>query len=214
MNLEFRDRFDEILNRVERRRKEVSLHHIVQIVAVTKYVDSDAIEKLYSIGQRAVGENKIQDFEKKSKELSNLPIQWHFIGNLQKNKINKMLELKPSLFQSLDSLELAEAISLRLGDRKLKALLQINTGDSKKSGVDFEKAKDTYSEISERFPNIELQGVMSIGEKGDISSFSKTRKVFDSISEAKICSMGMSGDFEEAISEGSNMIRIGSVLFK
>jgi pyridoxal phosphate enzyme (YggS family) len=225
LDIEFRDRFDSLLEKIEESRKRVSYHHIVQIVAVTKYVDSSVIERLLSIGQRAVGESRVQDFEKKVGELSHLPIEWHFIGTLQKNKINKFLQLQPSLFHGLDSVDLAEAIDTRLEDRgeKLHALLQINASrEEQKSGVKIEKAVDIYSEISDRFKNIELKGVMTIGRNSENrdevrKSFRETRAVFDSLQSshgAKICSMGMSGDFQLAIEEGSNMVRVGSALVK
>jgi pyridoxal phosphate enzyme (YggS family) len=222
LDIEFRDKYHSVLERVEESRKKVSGHHIVQIVAVTKYVGEDEVRKLLSIGQRAIGESRVQEFEKKFNNLHKEPIEWHFIGNLQKNKINKFLDLKPSLFHGLDSIELAEALQTRLEKREetLEALLQINSSrESQKSGVAPEKAVDIYKEISERFPNIKLNGVMSIGKNSENNdevrtSFAETRNIFDKLSGAEICSMGMSGDFETAIEEGSNLIRLGSILTK
>jgi pyridoxal phosphate enzyme (YggS family) len=222
LDLEFREKYHSVLERIEESRKAVSLHHIVQIVAVTKYVGEEEVRKLLSIGQRAIGESRVQEFEKKFNNLKKEPIEWHFIGNLQKNKINKFLELEPSLFHGLDSIELAEALQTRLEKKniKLETLLQINSSrESQKSGVAPEKAIDIYNEISDRFPNIILKGVMSIGKNSeDIDevrkSFAETRNIFDKLPNSEICSMGMSGDFEIAISEGSNMVRLGSVLTK
>jgi pyridoxal phosphate enzyme (YggS family) len=222
LDREFREKYHSVLERVEASRKKVSLHHIVQIVAVTKYVTEAEVRKLLSIGQRAIGESRVQELENKISNLEKEPIEWHFIGNLQKNKINKFLELKPSLFHGLDSIELAEALQTRLEKRgeNLNALLQINSSrEPQKSGVSPEKAISTYNEISDRFPNIKLNGVMSIGKNSENSdevrkSFAETRNIFDKLQNAETLSMGMSGDFEIAIEEGSNLLRLGSILTK
>ncbi len=106
---------DIVIEKIEKARLEVSDHHIVQLVAISKYSNSDDIATLYEAGQRAFGENKVQDFKQKSQELDELPLSWHFVGNLQKNKINNLIDLNPSLFHGLDSLELALEL-----DKKLK----------------------------------------------------------------------------------------------
>ncbi len=108
--VEYKIYIDDIIRRVEAARLKVSDHHIVKIVAISKYSEADEIEKLYKIGQRAFGENKVQDLKAKANELEELPLEWHFVGNLQKNKINNLLDLKPALFHGLDSLELAQEI--------------------------------------------------------------------------------------------------------
>jgi pyridoxal phosphate enzyme (YggS family) len=222
MNYQLRNKIDKIFQDIENSRKKVNLHHIVQIIAVTKYSTVTEIDNLYNIGQRAFGENKVQDFELKSLEFIDKPIEWHFIGNLQKNKINKLLSLKPALFQGLDSIKIAQEIQNRLQkkDENLNALLQINSSYEKtKSGVLPEKAYDIYLEISERFPNIKLQGLMTIGanvtdEVQIRKSFKITKNIFDKLpnNQKKILSMGMSKDFKIAIEEGSNLIRLGSIL--
>ncbi len=212
---------DSVIQRVERARLKVSDHHIVQIVAVSKYSDIESIKVLYELGQRAFGESQVQQLEKRSKELEELPIEWHFIGRLQKNKINKLIDTNPFLVHSIDSIELANAIDKRLEvkNRKLNALLQINSsGEETKAGVSPNEAVDIYAQIKESCHNINLKGVMTIGAHTDnISevrkSFEITREIFDSIDEAEICSMGMSNDFELAIECGSNMVRIGSAIF-
>jgi len=224
LDLEFRDRLDRVIQSIEKARMGVSLHHIVKIVAVSKYTDSHTIQKLYEVGQRAFGESKVQDFEKKYSELENLPIEWHFIGRLQKNKVNKLISLRPSLLQSLDSIELAKYLNERLEQRgeKLNALLQINSSrEPQKAGVAPEQAIDVYQEILERFPNIRLKGVMAIGKHSPVvdevrQSFREVYQIYEKLQKdgASICSMGMSGDFEIAISEGSNMVRLGSILIR
>ena len=212
---------DELIQRVEAARLRRSEHLIVQIVAVTKYTkDKEVLKRLFDDGQRAFGENRVQDMAEKVKELD-LPIEWHFIGNLQKNKINKLLSLNPFMIQSINSYELAEAINKR-AKKPIRCLLEINSArEETKHGLNPELAIDTYLKIKENLKNINLQGVMTIGahtddEKEIRKSFRLTYEIFDKLKPygAKICSMGMSGDFEIAIEEGSNMIRVGRALIE
>ncbi len=213
---------DSLIQKVEQARIKRSEHLIVQIVAVTKYTeDIQPLLKLYSEGQRAFGENRVQNMEQKAKKTENLPIEWHFIGNLQKNKINKLLSLNPFMIQSLNSYELAEAIDKR-AKKPVNCLLEINSAkEESKQGIQPEIAIETYSKIKENLKNINLQGVMTIGahsddEKEIRKSFQLTYNLFEKLKSygAKICSMGMSSDFETAIEEGSNMIRVGNALLK
>ena len=188
---------------------------------MSKYSDAEAIEKLYRIGQRAVGENRVQDLVAKQEILNELPLEWHYIGNLQRNKLNALIKADPFLFQSLDNIELANALQRRLHDKEstMDCLLQINSAnEATKAGVAPEKAKETYDYIRENCPNINLKGVMSIGAHTDDQevikkSFETTHKIYEELDNATICSMGMSSDFELAISCGSNMLRLGSIMF-
>jgi len=219
--IEYKLHIDKIIEKIEHARIKVNEHHIVKIVAVSKYSTAEDVKALYEIGQRAFGENRVQDLKVKQEVLDDFPLEWHFIGNLQKNKINHLIEAKPYLMQSLDSIELAEAINKRLEDknRKMNMLLQINSAaEETKSGVALDKAKDIYAQIKESCPNIKLRGVMSIGAHSDDEklirkSFEDTYKIYESLEGADICSMGMSGDFEIAIESGSNMLRLGSIMF-
>ena len=219
--IEYKIYIDDVIRRVETARIKVSPHHIVKIVAISKYSQSEEIKKLYTIGQRAFGENKVQDLKAKSLELNELPLEWHFVGNLQKNKINNLLDIDPFLFHSLDSLELAKELQKKLENKELTldALLQINSAkEESKSGVMPEDAQNIYEQIRKECPRIHLKGVMSIGahsEDREIikKSFITTHTIFRELEGATICSMGMSGDFELAIECGSNMVRLGSLLF-
>ena len=218
-----RENMDRIIQRVEDARTRRSEHHIVQIVAVTKYVGTDEIAALYELGQRAVGESRVQDLKAKSEALADLPIEWHFIGRLQKNKINHLIDIDPWLMHSLDSLELALELDKRLEKKgkKMACLLQINSAkEETKAGVMPEVAYDTYLKIVEETKHIDLQGVMTIGAHTDDQeairkSFETTYAIYDALKPhgAQICSMGMSNDFELAIECGSNMVRIGSLFF-
>ncbi len=219
-----RGKLDQVIWNIERARLKISEHHIVKIVAVGKYTDTDHIRALYDLGQRAFGENQVQQLSQRVEEMDDLPIEWHMIGTLQKNKINRLIDLHPVLFQALDSIELAQALNQRLEARSevMECLLQINSAkEETKSGVDPDDAIDTYKTIADNCPAIKLRGVMTIGAHTEDQnlvrkSFETTYEIFNRLQSegADICSMGMSGDYELAIESGSNMVRIGSALFK
>ncbi|MCD8213931.1 MAG: YggS family pyridoxal phosphate-dependent enzyme [Campylobacter sp.] len=198
-----------------------SLNEKVALVAVSKNVTSNEVKELYSQGQRIFGENRVQELGKKNAELSDFDdIKWHMIGRLQNNKINQLVSLRPALWQSCDSFERAYEVNKRL-NFKLETLLQINSAnEDTKQGVTIESAGEIYLRIKEECPNIILKGIMSIGAHSDDirdiqKSFEKSYKIFESLNAhgAKICSMGMSSDFRLAVKCGSNMIRLGSLLY-
>ena len=215
---------DDVITRVEGARLKISEHHIVKIIGISKYSTSKEVEELYNVGQRAFGENKVQDLKIKSEDLKELPLEWHFVGTLQKNKINNLIDLNPSLIQSIDSLDLAQELDKKLQakNKKLSILLQVNSAkEDTKSGVMPEVAVETYKQILDTCSNLRVKGIMSIGahvedEKVIRESFKTTKKIYDELVPlgAKYCSMGMSSDYELAIACGSNMIRVGSTLFK
>ncbi len=221
--MNMREKINRIVQKIENARITVSEHHIVKFIAVSKYSTTSDIRDVFNIGHRAFGENKVQDYIKKRDELDDIPIEWHFIGNLQKNKINKIIENKPFLLHSLDSLELAEALNSRLEANGifLNALIQVNSSkEDSKSGFMSEETNEMYMAIKEKCPNIKLKGLMSIGalsddEKKIKESFEITKRLFDDLKceNATICSMGMSRDYELAIKCGSNLLRIGSEIF-
>ncbi|TLD82087.1 YggS family pyridoxal phosphate-dependent enzyme [Helicobacter sp. MIT 05-5293] len=220
--MRFAQNLERILRRIERARLAYDAHQIISLVAVSKYQKVQDILDLYECGQRAFGENKVQDLRDKSVQCAQVPIEWHFIGKLQENKINAMLSCAPALVHSIDSLKLAEAIQKRLGEQTLRALLQVNASrEESKNGVSVESAKEVYEQILKSCPNIALEGIMTIGANTEDrklveQSFKDTRDVFESVRAmgAKTLSMGMSGDFEIAIAYGANLVRIGTSLFE
>jgi len=220
MNAKLQKNLENVLQKIEKARLSVSGHHIVKLVGVGKYSNTDAIETLYRLGQRAFGENQVQQLHARAALLEAMPLEWHFIGRLQTNKINKLLEINPFLIHSIDSLELALALEQRLVQKNARcsALLQINSAnEEQKAGVSKDEAKDTYLQIIEQCPRITLKGVMSIGamdERYTQKSFEETYSVFETLPQATVCSMGMSGDYELAIRCGSNLVRVGSALFE
>lgn len=194
-----------------------------KIVAVSKSVDFPAVRDLASLGQLDFGENKVQELQRKITGLGDeySTINWHFIGRLQSNKINALLALRPSLWQSCESIKAAAAVDKRL-DFSLPALLQINSANEEsKQGVDIEHAFETYCEILESTKHLKLVGVMSIGAHSDDesvirASFETTFKIYEKLQSkgAKICSMGMSDDWQLALKCGSNMLRLGRMMWK
>jgi pyridoxal phosphate enzyme (YggS family) len=221
---QLRTNLDQVLWNLEKARISVSEHHIVKLVTVGKYTDIENIPTLYELGQRAFGENQVQQLSSRIQELEDLPLEWHMIGSLQKNKVNRLIELRPALMQSLDSLELATELNKKLlaRDTQMSCLLQVNTANEQsKSGVSAAEAHDIYQTIAQSCPQINLKGIMTIGahttDTGPIQrSFEDTREIFDKLSSdgATICSMGMSSDYELAIKCGSNLIRVGSAIFR
>jgi len=216
--------FDDVLARLEAARLETDEYRIIKIIAASKYVGAKEIEAMYKIGHRSFGENRVQELKEKNIALIEHPIEWHFLGRLQSNKINHLLEANPFLIHSCESLELAKEIDKRAQVKGVKAniLLQINSANEEsKAGVSVDEALDTYHDIAQNCKNLKLKGVMSIGahtsdEKIVAKSFESTFKIFEKLQNdgAQHCSMGMSNDFELAIKCGSNMVRLGSVLFK
>ncbi len=156
--------------------------------------------------------------------LEELPLQWQMIGTLQKNKINNLIDLRPTLMQSLDSMDLALELNKKLlaKEQNMHCLLQINAANEKsKSGVSAEEAIDIYQKIKETCPQINLKGVMTIGAHTEDTkliqkSFETTQSIYEKLETegATICSMGMSSDYQLAIKCGSNLVRVGSALFK
>lgn len=191
----------------------------IRIIAVSKYTTDEKIMALHNLGQIEFGENKVQDLARKKAELANT-IDWHFIGNLQKNKANMLIRTKPVMWQSCISYDMAKYLDDRL-DYELPTLLEINVAnEDSKAGISPDIAIDEYLKIQQNCKNISLKGVMCIGAMSDelnkiIKSFELCYKIYDDLRKngATICSMGMSSDYEIAIKSGSNMIRLGSILF-
>ncbi|RUM68646.1 MAG: YggS family pyridoxal phosphate-dependent enzyme [Sulfurovum sp.] len=215
---------DQVIWNIEEARISVGEHHIVKLVAVGKYTEVEDISTLYTLGQRAFGENQVQQLKARMEALEALPLEWHMLGTLQKNKINNLIDLRPTLFHSLDSLDLAKELNAKLKKKEttMNCLLQINAAnESTKSGVRVEEAVDIYQKIQEHYPQINLKGVMSIGAHTQDTkiiqkSFEQTYSLYEKLqkNDATVCSMGMSSDYELAIKCGSNLVRVGTAIFK
>ena len=222
--INYEKNLDVVLEKIEAARVSTDEYNIVKIIVASKYASDQQIRSIYKIGQRAFGENRVQDYETKTKILDDIPLEWHFIGRVQSNKINKLIDLNPSLIHSCDSFQTAFEIDKRakLKNKTVNILLQINSAKNpSQAGVMANSAYEEYLKIKEELTNINLKGVMSIGANSDdniqiIKSFDTTYQIFEKLKPygAKYCSMGMSSDFEQAIKCGSNMVRLGNILFK
>lgn len=193
----------------------------IRLVAVSKTQPLEAIREALAAGAREIGENYVQEAEGKLPALAGEPVVRHFIGHLQKNKAGKAAALF-DLVQTVDSAELAQALGRRaLGVGKvLDILIEVNiSGEASKFGVAPERAVDLAAEVAV-VPGIRLQGLMGIGplapgEDAARNSFRRLASLFERLppEHRQVLSMGMTGDFETAIAEGSTMLRIGTGIF-
>ena len=193
-------------------------------VAVSKTKPVDDIEKIYNLGHKEFGENKVQELLEKYDKLPK-DIKWHMIGHLQTNKIKKVIPII-SLIHSVDSLKLLKKINneaIKI-NKVISCLLQINiSNENNKYGFSIDQIREIFNnEILKDFKFIRIKGLMGMASftenKNQIRiEFNNLKKIFDELKikypELKIISMGMSGDYKIAIEEGSNMIRIGSKIF-
>lgn len=210
-------------------RAEVPEH--VTIVAAAKTRTKEELIELIEAGATDIGQNYVQEavdmYTSLPAEIKSR-VRWHMIGNLQKNKINKVLDFC-DLIQTVDSYEKAVAIDKRAlaKGHKVAVYIEVNIGDEEaKDGIppDYEILKDIVERVA-LLENINLEGLMTMGpftmEPEELRPyFRQVKEMFDRINELKIeggelktLSMGMSGSYKVAIEEGSNMIRLGTILF-
>ena len=197
----------------------------VSLIAVSKTKPNEDLMELYALGQRAFGENYVQELVDKAATLPK-DIQWHFIGHLQSNKV-KYIAPFVHLIHGVDSEKLVLEINkqaLKQG-RVIDCLLQVHIAEEEtKFGFDESSLMElVQSGRLDNYPNVAIKGLMGMASFSDNQQqvqreFKQLKKCFDlaknSIgSTCTILSMGMSGDYELAIQEGSNMVRIGSLLF-
>lgn len=196
----------------------------VTLLAVSKTKPLNELEEAYNAGIRDFGENKVQELKDKFENFHK-DVRWHFIGNLQTNKV-KYLVGKTFLIHSLSSIKLLEIIEKEFGKKNIIAdtLIQINIGREESKGGLLEEDLDTLIEAIEKCKFVKVKGIMAVIPKGDEESnryyFKKVRDIFDSLKskefkniKMEILSMGMTHDYHIAIEEGSNFIRIGEGIF-
>ena len=191
----------------------------VNLLAVSKGFKSQEIKTIHNAGQNDFGESKFQEAFEKQLNLKELKqIQWHFIGRIQSNKIRKIVQ-NFKYIHSVDSFEKLQKISniSREENKYPVIMLQVKfSDDPSKGGFNPEFLLFKWREI-QKLKNISLTGLMTINPKGLSSKensglFKKCRALADSL-QLPDCSMGMSGDWEEAIDAGSTWIRLGSLIF-
>lgn len=198
----------------------------VTLVAVSKTKSVEEILKLYQLGQRDFGENYVQELVEKYQQLPK-DIKWHFIGHLQTNKV-KLIAPFVHLIQSVDSEKLLKEINKEAGknNRVIDCLLEVYIAkEETKFGLNEQELKELITRISgtnstNSFKNICIKGLMGMAsftndKEAVRKEFAFLKSLFDETtnSELQTISMGMSADYQIAIEEGSNMVRIGSLLF-
>tara|TARA_A100001234_G_scaffold68665_1_gene60419 strand:- start:680 stop:1315 length:636 start_codon:yes stop_codon:yes gene_type:complete len=191
----------------------------VNILAVSKGFKSQEIKTIQNIGQNDFGESKFQEALEKQLILKDFKqIKWHFIGRIQSNKIRKIVQ-SFEYIHSVDSFEKLQKISTISYEEKKSPFIMLQvklSDDPNKGGFNPELLLSKWTEIQE-LKNITLTGLMTINPKGlsskeNLELFKKCRSLADSL-QLPDCSMGMSGDWEEAIEAGSTWLRLGSLIF-
>lgn len=194
----------------------------INLVIATKYLDIDEMQKLYDLGYKNFGENRVESFLNKYDTFYGKEITWHFIGHLQRNKADKIIN-KIDYLHSLDSLKLAKLIEEKR-TTPLKVFIEVSINEEEnKNGVKVSELDNFVSEIL-KYSKIDLVGLMMMSIKfSDDDSlnnqFSKlviVKKHLEEKFKIKIpyLSMGMSDDYKEAIKQGTTHIRLGRILFK
>lgn len=195
----------------------------VKLLLATKTVSAENIKIALETGELLIGENKVQELKEKFESLKQTPHQTHFIGHLQANKIKEVL-IYADCLQSLDRVELAEKLQKRLEyeDRTMDVFLQFNTSyEESKFGMAPEKALEFAMQVNE-LDRLNIKGLMTIGLfSAETEAVRKSFRLLKEIQQKLLdkglpvhqLSMGMSGDLEAAIEEGSTMIRVGTAVF-
>lgn len=198
----------------------------ITIIAVSKTVDGSRAREAVMGGLENLGENRVQEIMNKYHELHDLPVKWHMIGHLQKNKVKYIID-KVELIHSVESIELAAEINKRSSQHNIisNILIELNIGEEEsKFGINEDSVYDFVGSL-EQFENIKIMGLMTVAPFCDNPEdvrwvFKKMKEIYDKISsmdlkntQMKYLSMGMTNDFEIAIEEGSNIVRIGTAVF-
>jgi pyridoxal phosphate enzyme (YggS family) len=212
------DRIAAAAERSGRRAEDVTL------VAATKTRTPSQVRAAVEAGVKVVGENRVQEAEAKVPELADLGCTWHMVGHLQRNKAGKAVRLF-DVIQSLDSPRLADELEKQAAafGKVLPVLLEVNTsGEESKYGVAPEAAEDFASYVA-TLENVRPHGLMTVGPLGGgpaatAEAFRTLRGLFEKLAPSlgpdfRRLSMGMTDDFELAVEEGSNMVRVGRALF-
>ena len=225
--MSIKDNIDDILKRVGNACKKAGRNPgDITVVAVSKTVDYQRAKEAVEAGINNLGENRVQELVKKYEDMKDTDAKWHMIGHLQKNKVKYIID-KTVLIHSVESLELAEEINKRANKNNLIAdiLIELNIGEEEsKFGITEERVYDFINSM-DKFDNIRVLGLMTVApfceNPEDVRwVFKKMKNIYDKVSTMKLqnvqmkyLSMGMTNDFEIAIEEGSNIIRIGTAIF-
>ena len=197
----------------------------VLLVAVTKLHTVEEINEAIDCGITDIGENKVQEIMEKYDHVK--PVRWHLIGHLQTNKVKYIID-KVSMIHSVDSLHLAQEIDKRAAQHNLTMdiLIQVNSArEESKFGITTDETEQLIHDILGTCPHVHIRGLMCIApfeENPDDARvyFAEVKKQYDEFAKIshpnldfRYLSMGMSGDFQVAIEEGSNLVRVGTAIF-
>lgn len=202
----------------------------ITLVAVAKNATLEQIKAINELGIKDIGENIVQKLVPQMKSTKSLDINWHFVGHLQSNKVKYVID-KVHLIHSLERYSLAGELNKRanfLGIEKVDSLVQVNIAlEETKYGLHPDEVFKFIEEVLKNYPKVKLKGLMAIAPYMEQSEelrpyffqmrslFEKAREEFSfSGDEFDTLSMGMSNDYHIAIEEGSNMVRLGTILFK
>ena len=199
----------------------------VTLVAVTKTVDVGEVRALWELGVRDFAESRVQELQRKQAALWDVPVRWHMIGHLQRNKAAKVVR-GVELIHSLDNVRLAmelENIAAKQGGPVLRALFEVNvSGEATKGGFRPEEVFDALRQLA-GCPHLRVEGLMTMAPYADDPQaarpfFAALRRLRDAVPAdlppnvaLRRLSMGMSNDFEVAIEEGADLVRVGTALF-
>ena len=197
---------------------QAELPDSARLLAVSKGHPAAAIRELAGSGQRAFGESRLQEALPKQEQLADLALQWHFIGRLQSNKVRSVVRAFP-VIHSVDSLPLAQRVSRIAGEEEQwpEVLLQVKLRpDANKGGFLRDELLSAWTELA-ALPSMTVIGLMTMAPMGCDADdrralFQECRELADQL-ELRECSMGMSGDWQDAAAAGSTWLRLGSVLF-
>ncbi len=220
-----RENLPRVLERIAAAQERSGHTRPVTLVAVTKTHPAEAVRAALAAGLRAIGENRVQELAQKVEEVGRSAAEWHLIGHLQRNKVKKALPLF-DLIESVDSWRLAQELSAEAerAQREVECLVEVNiSGEESKSGFSPDELLDGAAAVAQ-LPRLHVRGLMTIGPLTDDraairAAFARMRGLFEACArdvpgfDARWLSMGMSGDFEVAVEEGSNLVRLGTVLF-
>ena len=193
----------------------------VQLLAVSKTHSSERVKAFYDLGQKAFGENYLQEALPKINELKECEIEWHFIGHVQRNK-TKLLAENFAWVHGVDRLIIAERLSSQRPENlaPLNICIQVNVdGQESKDGCSPDEVPALVATIS-ALPHLRLRGLMVIPAPNNTKAFAEAKKLFEEVKQHHqeseywdTLSMGMSGDLDAAVEAGSTMVRIGTALF-
>jgi pyridoxal phosphate enzyme (YggS family) len=216
------DRLASVRDRIRYHQARGGWAHPVRIVAVTKAQGAEAVRAALAAGLEDVGENRVQEALAKQEQLPDVPVRWHLIGSLQRNKARHAAG-RFVLIHSIDRADLAQELDRRMAEGSRQAVLvEVNcSGEAQKAGVD-PAALPALLEVIAALPRLELRGLMTLaalsGEESiQRAAFGRLRELRDRMRAAghpvSELSMGMSGDYTVAVEEGATMIRLGTLLF-